>query len=65
MPGLAELEPPWPQVDDTVCTLCSMMLSLFMLEALPVDAFPALVLLEALLDEAGVTCPVTATVWFT
>jgi hypothetical protein len=35
-----------------------------MLELLPVVALPAEVLL-ALLDEAGVTCPVIATVWLT
>jgi hypothetical protein len=38
-----------------------------MLELLPVVAFPApaAVLLDEVLEDAGVTVPVTATVWFT
>jgi hypothetical protein len=47
------------QVAETVCTLCSMMLSLLMLELFPVAAPEALLEPEA----AGVTCPVIATVW--
>jgi hypothetical protein len=62
MPGFAELLPFWLQVDETVWTLCRAMVLLFMLELLPVVALPEPVSLDA---EAGVTCPVTATVWFT
>ncbi len=66
IPGLAELPLDSLQVDETVCTLCSAMVSLFMLELFPVVAFPELaVLLDALLEDDGVTCPVTATVWLT
>ncbi len=42
------------------------MVSLFMLELFPVVAFPELaVLLDELLEDDGVTCPVMATVWLT
>jgi hypothetical protein len=59
MPGFAEVPLALLQVAETVCTLWSMMLSLFMLELLPVLALEALLVLEA----AGVTWPVIATVW--
>jgi hypothetical protein len=64
MPGLAELPFDSLHVDETVCTLCSAMVWLFMLELFPVVVFPEAVLL-AVLEDAGVTCPVIATVWLT
>jgi hypothetical protein len=65
MPGFAEEPPASLQVAETDWTLCMAMLSLFMLELLPVVALPsALVLLEEVLA-AGVTVPVIVTVWLT
>jgi hypothetical protein len=61
MPGFAEVPLALLQVAETVCTLCNMMLSLLMLELLPVLELDALLELEA----EGVTCPVIATVWLT
>jgi hypothetical protein len=58
MPGFAEVPLALLQVAETVCTLCNMMLSLLMLELLPVLELDALLELEA----EGVTCPVIATV---
>jgi hypothetical protein len=61
MPGFAEVPLALLQVAETVWTLCSMMLSLLMLELFPVVAPVVEALLE--LEADGVTWPVMATVW--